>query len=84
MTTFVREYKHGARAVMRPLSSGFVEPGETPEQGTRRELLEVEAVPLERLLGSTMTAEEEHLDDASSLLALSMARSHLEALGPSS
>jgi hypothetical protein len=32
----VREYKHGART----LPAGFVEPGETPEQGARRELLE--------------------------------------------
>jgi 8-oxo-dGTP pyrophosphatase MutT (NUDIX family) len=129
----VREYKHGARAVMRTLPAGFVEPGETPEQGARRELLEetgysapafmylgtfllvpdlsssrghvflardagakaaphpdadeeieVEAVPLERLLGPAMTAAKGYLDDASSLLALSMARPHLEALRPSS
>lgn len=38
----VREYKHGAGAVMRTLPAGFIEPepGETPEQGARRELLE--------------------------------------------
>lgn len=124
----VREYKHGARAVMRSLPAGFIEPGETPEQGARRELysalafmylgtfllvpdlcnsrghvflardagataaphpdadeeIEVEAVPLHRLLGPGMTAAEGYLDDASSLLALSMARPHLEALHPSS
>ena len=129
----VREYKHGARAVMRTLPAGFVEPGETPEQGARRELLEetgysapaftylatfllvpdlsnsrghvflalgaaakgaprpdedeeieVEAVPLERLLDPAMIAREGYLDDASSLLALSMARPHLEALRPRS
>lgn len=129
----VREYKHGARAVMRTLPAGFIEPGETPEQGARRELLEetgysapafmylgtfllvpdlsssrghvflardagaqaaphpdedeeieVETVPLERLLGPAMIAAGGYLDDASSLLALSMARPHLEALRPSS
>lgn len=36
----VREYKHGARAVMRTLPAGFIEPGETPAQGALRELLE--------------------------------------------
>lgn len=113
-----REYKHGARAVMHTLPAGFIEPGETPEQGARRELLEetghaapvfvalgtfrlvpdlsasrghvflardarleaaphpdedeeieVEAVPLDRAGG--------YLEDASSLLALELARPHL-------
>jgi hypothetical protein len=45
---------------------------------------QVEAVPLDRLLGPAMTAAEGNLDDASSPLALSMARPHLEALRPSS
>lgn len=36
----VREYKHGARAVVRTLPAGFIEPGEAPEQAARRELLE--------------------------------------------
>ncbi|HKZ08897.1 MAG TPA: NUDIX hydrolase [Methylomirabilota bacterium] len=35
-----REYKHGARGLMYTLPAGFIEPGETPEQGARRELLE--------------------------------------------
>lgn len=35
-----REYKHGPRAVVHTLPAGFIEPGETPEQGARRELLE--------------------------------------------
>ena len=35
-----REYKHGARGIMHTLPAGFIEPGETPEQGARRELLE--------------------------------------------
>jgi len=125
----VREYKHGARGVMRTLPAGFIEAGETPERGARRELLEetgcsasaftylgtfllvpdltgsrghvflardaevkaaphpdedeeieVEAVPLDRLLVQAGVAGEGYLDDASSLLALSMARPHLEAL----
>lgn len=125
----VREYKHGARGVMRTLPAGFIEAGETPEQGARRELLEetgcsapaftylgtfllvpdltgsrghvflardaevkaapdpdedeeieVEAVPLDRLLVQARVAGEGYLDDAGSLLALSMARPHLEAL----
>jgi len=35
-----REYKHGARGLMYTLPAGFIEPGESPEQGARRELLE--------------------------------------------
>ena len=35
-----REYKHGPRAVVHTMPAGFIEPGETPEQGARRELLE--------------------------------------------
>lgn len=35
-----REYKHGARGIMHTLPAGFIEPGETPEEGARRELLE--------------------------------------------
>lgn len=35
-----REYKHGVRGIMHTLPAGFIEPGETPEQGARRELLE--------------------------------------------
>jgi ADP-ribose pyrophosphatase YjhB (NUDIX family) len=35
-----REYKHGPRAVMHTLPAGFIEPGETPEEGARRELRE--------------------------------------------
>jgi ADP-ribose pyrophosphatase len=35
-----REYKHGVRGLMYTLPAGFIEPGETPEQGARRELLE--------------------------------------------
>ena len=35
-----REYKHGPRAVVHTLPAGFIEPGETPEQGARRELAE--------------------------------------------
>ena len=130
---FVREYKHGARSVMRTLPAGFIEPGEPPEQGARRELLEetgysapafmhlgtfllvpdlsnsrghvflardagamaaphpdadeeieVEPVQLDRLLATAITTAEGYLGDASSLLALSMARPHLEALGSKS
>jgi ADP-ribose pyrophosphatase len=129
----VREYKHGACAVMRTLPAGFIEPGEAPEQGARRELLEetgcsapafvplgtfllvpdlsscrghvflaqaaqavaaarpdadeeieVETVPLDCLLVPGMNAGTGYLDDASSLLALSMARPSLEALRPRS
>src|SRR5215831_7252561 len=36
----VSEYKHGAGAVVRTLPAGFIEPGEAPEEGARRELLE--------------------------------------------
>ena len=35
-----REYKHGVRGLMYTLPAGFIEAGETPEQGARRELLE--------------------------------------------
>src|SRR5215470_12351033 len=42
------------------------------------EEIEVEAVPLASLLIPAMTAGEGYLNDASSLLALNMARSHLE------
>lgn len=35
-----REYKHGAAEVILTLPAGFLEDGETPEQGARRELLE--------------------------------------------
>ena len=35
-----REHKHGPHAVIHTLPAGFIEPGETPEQGARRELLE--------------------------------------------
>jgi len=125
----VREYKHGAGAVMRTLPAGFIEAGEAPEQAARRELLEetgysastfvhlggfllvpdlcgarghvflagnvervsdphldldeeieVETVPLDRALSPTAAAGDVQLDDAGSLLALSMARPHLEAL----
>lgn len=127
----VREYKHGARAVMRTLPAGFTEPGEAPEQAARRELLEetgysaptfaqlgtflllpdlsscrghvflardavatvaphpdadedieVEVVPLDRVLVPATGAGEGYLDDASSLLALNMARPRLAALRP--
>jgi 8-oxo-dGTP pyrophosphatase MutT (NUDIX family) len=125
----VREYKHGARAVIRTLPAGFIEPRESPEQGARRELLEetghsapallhlgtfllvpdlsscrghiflarnaeatssphpdadedleVEAVPLDRILDSRSAHTEDSLSDASSLLALNLARPHLDAL----
>ena len=125
----VREYKHGARAVMRTLPAGFIELGETAEQGAGRELLEetgyaapafmqigtfllvpdlsssrghvlfardaramaaphpdadeeleVETVPLDRLLVPSAGVGEGYLDDASSLLALHLAKPHLEAL----
>jgi 8-oxo-dGTP pyrophosphatase MutT (NUDIX family) len=125
----VREYKHGTRAVMRTLPAGFIEPGESPEQGARRELLEetghsapallhlgtfvlvpdlsscrghmflardaggttaphpdadeqieIDAVPLDRILGSGMTHTEDYLSDASSLLAFNLARPYLHAL----
>ena len=125
----VREYKHGARGVMRTLPAGFIEPGESPEQGARRELLEetgysaptllhlasfvlvpdlsssrgymffapnaeatstphpdadedieIDAVPVDRILDARPASIEPYLSDASSLLALNLARPHLAAL----
>jgi hypothetical protein len=44
------------------------------------EEIEVEAVPLASLLVPETTAGDGYVNDASSLLALNMARSHLEAM----
>ncbi len=46
------------------------------------EELEIETVRLDRLLAPAPGARDGYLDDAGSLVALSMARSHLEALRP--
>jgi ADP-ribose pyrophosphatase len=113
-----REYKHGARGIMHTLPAGFIEPGETPEQGARRELLEETGhaapafVPLGTFLlvpdlaasrGHVFLARDarleaaphpdegeeidvqtvplarssDYLEDATSILALHLARPHL-------
>ena len=36
----VRQYRHSIRQVMIELPAGVIDPGETPEEGVRRELLE--------------------------------------------
>lgn len=71
----VRQYRHGARALMTELPSGSVEAGETPEAAARRELAEETGLSASSMVrvGSAYANPASHDNQVHSFLAVGLA-----------